>query len=119
MTLMRAPSLIARLCVSLLTASLAFCAAVSAQDPQKIIDQYLKAQGGRKALSKIQTETLQGTFPDGDAAPGTFTLYLKSPNRYYPELILNNQPQIAAYNEKSAWHQEPTAEPATLLADAG
>jgi hypothetical protein len=116
---MRAPSLIARLCVSLLTASLAFCAAVSAQDPQRIIDQYLKAQGGRKALSKIQTETLQGTFPDGDAAPGTFTLYLKSPNRYYSELIVTNQPQIAAYNGKSAWHQEPTAEPATLLADAG
>jgi outer membrane lipoprotein-sorting protein len=97
---------------------LAFCSAVQAQDAAKIIDQYLKAQGGRKALSKIQTLTLRGTFPDGEVAPGTFTFYLKSPNRYYSELIVNNQPQIAAYNGKSAWHQEPRGAPATLLADA-
>ena len=56
--------------------------AASAQDAGKIIDQYLKAEGGRKALSKVQTLTLQGTFPNADGVPGTFTFYVKSPNRY-------------------------------------
>lgn len=102
----------------LVISGLAFCSGAYAQDANKIIDQALKAQGGRKALSKIQTLTLQGTFPDGDAVPGTFTFYLKLPNCYYSELIVNNQPQIAAYNGKSAWHQEPGGQPATLLADA-
>ena len=31
-----------------------------AQDPAKIADQYVKAAGGSKALSKIQTMTLEG-----------------------------------------------------------
>jgi hypothetical protein len=102
----------------LVMSGLAFCSVAQAQDAGKIIDQYLKAQGGRKALGKIQTLTLQGTFPDAEGTPGTFTFYLKAPNRYYSELLVNNRPQIAAYNGKSAWHQEPGGEPATLLADA-
>ncbi len=90
-------------------------AVASAQDANKIIDQYLKAEGGRKALSKVQTLTLQGTFPNADGAPGTFTLYLKSPNRYYCEIVTGTQPLIEAYNGKSAWQQDASGVVATLL----
>jgi hypothetical protein len=87
----------------------------SAQDTDKIIGQYLKAEGGRKALSKVQTLTLQGTFPNADGAPGTFTFYLKSPNRYYCEIVSGTQPLIEAYNGKSAWQQDASGAIATLL----
>src|SRR3984957_5791396 len=90
-------------------------AVASAQDANKIIDQYLKAEGGRKALSKVQTLTLQGTFPNADGAPGTFTFYLKSPNRYYCEVVSGPQPLIEAYNGKSAWQQSASGLIATLL----
>ena len=88
---------------------------VSAQDADKIIGQYLKAEGGRKALSKVQTLTFQGTFPNADGAPGTFTFYLKSPNRYYCEIVSGTQPLIEAYNGKSAWQQDASGTVATLL----
>ena len=97
----------------LMLSTLLSCVA-SAQDANKIIDQYLKAEGGRKALSKIQTLTLQGTFPKDDGAPGTFTIYLKSPNRYYSEIVSGTQPLIEAYNGKSAWHQTSDGVLATL-----
>ena len=90
-------------------------AVVSAQDADKIIGQYLKAEGGRKALSKVQTLTFQGTFPNADGAPGTFTFYLKSPNRYYCEIVSGTQPLIEAYNGKSAWQQDASGTVATLL----
>jgi hypothetical protein len=90
-------------------------AVASAQDANKIIGQYLKAEGGRKALSKVQTLTLQGAFPNAEGAPGTFTFYLKSPNRYYSELVSGTQPLIEAYNGKSAWQQDASGAVATLL----
>jgi hypothetical protein len=93
---------------------IAACPPSRSQEPQKIIDQYVKAAGGRKALSKIQTVTLEGTFPIADGNPGTFTFYLKSPNRYYSELIVNDRPVIVAYNGKSAWHLDGGG-PSTLL----
>jgi hypothetical protein len=87
----------------------------AAQDASKIIGQYLKAEGGRKALSKVQTLTLQGTFPNADGVPGAFTFYLKSPNRYYCEIVGGAQPLIEAYNGKSAWLQNASGAIATLL----
>ena len=112
---MRMRSSLARVLPVVLLFSTVLGAAVSAQDAGKIIDQYLKAEGGRKALSRVQTLTLQGTFPNADGAPGTFTFYLKSPNRYYCEIVTGTQPLIEAYNGKSAWQQDASGAVATLL----
>ena len=108
----------ARAFLSLLVLSSLACVVTQAQEPAKIIDQCLKAEGGRKALSKIQTLTLEGTFPATEGHPGTYTLYIKAPNRYYSELLIDNQPAIVAYNGKSAWHQDATGDPSTLLGAA-
>jgi outer membrane lipoprotein-sorting protein len=99
----------------LLIALMAF--STHAQDADKIIAQAVKAQGGRAKLSKIRTLTLQGTFPGAADVPGAFTLYVKSPNRYYAELIAGNQPLIEAYNGKSAWHQDASGTIVTLLGE--
>jgi hypothetical protein len=106
---------VTRTSIMVLSLGLLFCAVAQAQDPEKIIGQYVKAAGGRKALSKIQTISLEGTFPSSESVPGTFTFYLKAPNRYYSELIVDSKPVIEAYNGKSAWHQDSGGEASTLL----
>jgi len=108
----------ARAPFSLLSGILLMCAVAHGQEADKIISQYLQAEGGRKALNKIQTLTLEGTFPGAEGRPGTFTFYVKSPNRYYSELVVDNQPLIVAYNGKSAWHQNASGDPSTLLGAA-
>ena len=107
--------------LSLLASFVAFSAGVAqAQDPAKIADQYIKAAGGSKALSKIQTLTLEGTFTNpADGKSGTYTFDTKLPNRYYSELLIGDKNVIEAYNGKSAWHQTTTGDPGTLLGQEG
>src|SRR5580765_3023167 len=91
-----------------------------AQDPAKIADQYVKAAGGSKLLSKIQTMTLEGTFTNtDDGKSGTYTLDTKLPNRYYSELLVGDKNLIEAYNGKSAWHQNAAGELGTLVGPEG
>jgi hypothetical protein len=107
--------------LSLLASFFVFSAGTAqAQDPAKIVSDYLKALGGSKALSKIQTETLEGAFNNpADGKPSTYTFSLKLPNRYYSEFVLGDKPLIEAYNGKSAWHQSPSGELSTLLGQQG
>jgi hypothetical protein len=106
---------------SLLALSLVCPAAFAqTQDPAKIADQYVKAAGGRKVLSKVQTITLEGTFTNAaDGKAGTYTLDTKLPNRYYSELVIGDKNVIEAYNGKSAWHQTAAGELGTLLGQEG
>jgi hypothetical protein len=89
------------------------------QDAARIVDQYVKAAGGGKALSKIKTLTLEGTFTSDDGKNGTYTLDTKLPNRYYSELLIGDRNLIEAYNGKSAWHQAVTGELSTLVGPEG
>src|SRR6266403_1419906 len=87
-----------------------------ADEAQKIIDQYLKAVGGSKAVSRLQTLAVDGSVASiGDAAPGTYTFKAKRPNRFYTELRAYGDTLIESYNGKSAWHQGADGEIATLL----
>ena len=99
------------LSLSLLSVSL-----VRAQDPSKIIDQYIKAAGGAKTLSHLQTLAVDGNVANaGDSQPGTFTFMVKQPNRYYSELRSQGRTFIESYNGKSAWHNTDSGEISTLL----
>ena len=87
-----------------------------AQDASKIIDQSVKAAGGTKALSKIQTLSIDGAIEStAGEKPGTCTLRVKQPNRYYTEFRTGGKTSIEAYNGKSAWHQDESGQIATLL----
>jgi hypothetical protein len=91
-----------------------------AQDARKITDQYVKAEGGSKALAKIQTLTIEGTFTNAaDGKPGAYTFDTKLPNRYYSELVVGDKNLVEAYNGKSAWHQSASGELATLVGPEG
>ena len=89
------------------------------QEPQKIVDQYVKAAGGSKALGKIQKLTIEGTFSTDDGKSGTYTFDTKLPNRYYMELLIGDKNQIEAYNGKSAWHENASGEIGTLVGVEG
>src|SRR5439155_24752067 len=89
------------------------CCPVGAQVPAKIVEQYVRAAGGGRALSKIHTLELEGTFTTDDGKSGTFTFDTKLPNRYYLELLVDEQTLIEAYNGKSAWHRDAAGELAT------
>src|SRR5713226_3678456 len=92
---------------------------VHAQEAGKIVDQYVKAAGGGKALARIQTLTIEGTFTGDDGKSGTYTLDTKLPNRYYSELPVGEKNLIEAYNGKSAWHQNPASGLGTLVGPEG
>ena len=96
--------------------SLAATGTALGQDANKVIDQYLKAAGGSKAIARIQTLAMDGAFSSGpEEKPGTFTLRVKQPNRFYTEIQSDGKPLIESYNGKSAWHQTETGEIGTLL----
>jgi len=90
-----------------------------AQDAEGIVNQYVKAAGGGKALSKIQTLTIEGTFNTDDGKSGTYTFDTKLPNRLYTELLVGDKNLIEAYNGKSAWHENAAGELGTLVGAEG
>jgi hypothetical protein len=94
-------------------------AAASAQDPQKIVEQYIKAAGGAKALSKARTVAIEGSFYTPDGKAGTYTLDTKLPNRYYSEVVAGDISLIEAYNGKSAWRRAANGEFATMVGAEG
>jgi hypothetical protein len=97
----------------------AFADSAHAQDAQKIVDQYIKAAGGSRALSQAKTIVIEGTFHTADGKTGTFTLNTRQPNRFYSELVAGDTRLIEAYNGKSAWQRTASGELATLVGAEG
>jgi hypothetical protein len=99
---------------------LCLAAPAHARDAAKVLNQYVKASGGARALLKIQTVTLGGTVAaQNGAKPGAYTFAVKLPNRYYSELVIGDQTLIEAFNGKSAWHQNAAGEISTLVGPEG
>jgi hypothetical protein len=86
-----------------------------AQTPQKIIDEYVRAEGGAKALAKVQSLTITGSLREESTdTNGSYSLITKAPNKFYSEIVIEPQHTIAAYNGMSAWGQDSTGAPHTL-----
>ena len=94
---------------------LALSSACLAQTPQKIIDEYLRAEGGAKALAKIQSLTIAGSLREESTdTNGSYSLITKAPNKFYSEIVIEPQHTVAAYNGMSAWGQAANGAPRTL-----
>jgi hypothetical protein len=91
--------------IVLLVLALVLCLANSAaaQTPDKVVDKYRKAIGGKSA-ARIKSTIVTGTFTDGrQAGAGHFTLTSAAPDQLRidlesPDLVLSE-----CYNGKSAW----------------
>ena len=82
-----------------------------AQSPQKIVDEYVHAEGGAKALAKIQTATITGSLTDAATGKsGSYSLITKAPNKFYSEIIVEPNRFIESYNGKSAWGQDTASD---------
>src|SRR5579859_4535485 len=104
-----------RIAAIFLAALVVAASSASAQGAGKILDADVKASGGSHALAKLLTVSFDGTVTrQSDAKSGTYTLHLESPNRYYSEITSNAQPEIFAYNGKSAWRETSAGELGTL-----
>ncbi|MGB8523329.1 MAG: hypothetical protein WCD43_10210 [Candidatus Acidiferrales bacterium] len=94
---------------------LAVSSACSAQTPQKIIDEYLHAEGGAKALARMQSLSIAGSLREESTdTNGSYSFITKAPNKVYSEIVIEPQHIIAAYNGMSAWGQDSTGMPHTL-----
>ncbi len=86
-----------------------------AQTPQKIIDDYLHAEGGAKALAKVQSVTLTGNVREESAdAGGSYSLITKAPNKFYSEILIEPQHTIVASNGMSSWSKASGDAPHTF-----
>ena len=78
-----------------------------AQSAQKILNEYVHAEGGAKALAGIQTASITGSLTDdATGQSGTYSLITKAPNKFYSEIIVEPRRLVEAYNGKSAWGQD-------------
>lgn len=77
-----------------------------AQTAQKVIDPYLRASGGARALVQIRSESVAGSLTGESGRTGSFSLIVKAPNRFYLEIIVGADREVEAYNGMSAWGQD-------------
>jgi hypothetical protein len=60
----------------------------------------VKAMGGQKALGRIQAETLIGNVIDEESGKSrSYSLILKSPDRFYSEIVMEPQRKIVAISQ--------------------
>jgi hypothetical protein len=97
----------------------AFAMASSAQTPQQVIDEYLRARGGAKALAQIRTEIIAGSLSEeATGNTGSYSAIAQAPDRFYSEIIAGPDRVVAAYNGRSAWGQDSPESARTLTGDA-
>ena len=108
----------------------------SAQNPQKIVDEYVRAIGGEKAVAAVRTESIAGSVrlkasavagepaaddatTDADAAAfGTYSLIAKAPNKFYSEFGTAGTRDVTAFNGESAWQKSGAGAAVTLTGPA-
>lgn len=114
----RSKSLYARLALATATLLVLFAAPSSAQTPSKIINQYLRAEGGAKALARIHATRIEGTVTESPGGrTGSYLLVLQSPDHLYAEIDLGGERWIEAADGLSGWYQD-AREPHTLMVPA-
>jgi hypothetical protein len=81
---------------------------------EKIVDNYLKAIGGKKQVSSIRDATYDWTVQSKDQPAGVARIQLKAPASRRLELTIGNAQTIAAANPRSAWVRRADGELRTL-----
>ncbi len=94
------------------------------QSAQKIVDEYVRAIGGAKALEAVHSTSISGSVSEkpGDTATndespdisGTYSQIVKAPNKFYSEFGLAGTHTVVAYNGKSGWQKDGADAAVTL-----
>lgn len=74
---------------------------------EALMDNYIKATGGKEAYAKIKTAVMKGTFKFAGVA-GDMTIHIKSPNLMHFVMNLQNIGNVeAGYDGKIFWENNP------------
>jgi hypothetical protein len=100
--------------LAIVAALVFFAGSSGAQTTQKIIDEYIHAEGGARALARIQSLSIAGSLhvesaDDSAQQSGSYSLITKAPNKLYSEIIIEPQRVVASYNGKSAWGEDSSS----------
>lgn len=87
--------------------------------PEKIVERYLKAIGGRKRIAAIRELTSEYTLRVNDKTVGTATLQTRAPGSLRSELIFENGSVIAGATPGSAWSRGLDGQLRTLTGAEG
>jgi outer membrane lipoprotein-sorting protein len=78
------------------------------QKSEKILEKIIKAQGGKKALEKINDTTLTGTFEmPAMGMSGTMTFYQKEPNKMRWDAEFMGMMMTQSFDGETAWATNP------------
>src|SRR5882672_2396758 len=81
---------------------------------EKIVDNYLKAIGGKKQASSIRDATYDWTIQLKDQPTGAARIQFKAPASQRSELTIGNAQTVSAANPRSAWVRGVDGELRTL-----
>ena len=81
---------------------------------EKIVDNYLKAIGGKKQVSSIRDATYDWTVQSNDQPAGVARIQIKAPASERSEITIGNAQTISAANPRSAWMRGRDGELRTL-----
>lgn len=98
---------------------LAFSSSISAQSPNKILQQATKALGGEKILRSVRSSERKGTIVRAkDSASGNFQELTATPNFYNESYDFAGFETESGFNGKSGWRRDSRDGLRTLTGDA-
>jgi hypothetical protein len=92
--------------------------AAQAQSADQVIDRYLDAIGGKKAVEQIQSSDVSGSITAADGRSGVFTQRTSRPHSLYVSLSWGDSRRRAGFNGRAAWQDDDVTGRRTLYGQA-
>ena len=77
-----------------------------AQSASKVIEKYVTAIGGKRAVEKTVSTDVSGTVTSADGRSGVFTLRTARPRLYYVSMSWGDSRWSAGFNGRAAWQDD-------------
>ena len=88
--------------------------AAEAQSPSQVLERYLTAIGGKKAVERIVSAEVRGSVESADGRTGVFTQTTKRPQLISISLSWGDLRWRAGFNGRAAWQEDGIGELRTL-----
>jgi hypothetical protein len=109
-------SRLAALCFSVVIVNVPITA--QAQSASKVIEQYIAAIGGKKAVEKIVSADVSGSITSADGRSGVFTQRTRRPQHFYLSMSWSDARWRTGFNGRSAWQEDSSEGLRTLFGEA-
>ena len=92
--------------------------AAQGQDVSKVIERYIEAIGGKKAIENIASTDVSGSVSSADGRSGVFTQHGRRPHLFYVSMSWGDSRWRAGFNGRSAWQDDSLEGVRTLYGEA-